>query len=106
MILVAVLAFLLYTAFQKEGRWIRVTVDEKEFGVYTLEQDQIIEINDTNTLEIKDGKADMIAGRCPDKLCVHQKAISNSGESIICLPLKIVVSVVGGEAGELDAVAG
>ena len=31
--------------------------------------------------------------RCPDQICVHEKAISADGESIICLPNKIVVEV-------------
>ena len=42
---------------------------------------------------------------CPDKLCVHQKAVSRDGESIICLPNKVVVSIEGGEDREMDAVA-
>ena len=41
---------------------------------------------------------------CPDLLCVHQKAISKEGESIICLPNKVVVTIRGGEETELDAV--
>ncbi len=30
---------------------------------------------------------------CPDKLCVKQGKISKSGESIICLPHKVVVKI-------------
>ena len=53
---------------------------------------------------IEDGKADMVWADCPDKLCVNQKAISREGESIICLPNKVVISSVGGEEREVDAV--
>ena len=83
---------------------VQVSVDGVIFGQYPLEEDRTVEINDTNRLELADGKADMIWADCPDKLCVHQKAISRDGESIICLPNKVVVSIVGGEARELDAV--
>lgn len=42
---------------------------------------------------IRDGKADMKEADCPDKLCVHQKAISAENESIVCLPDRVVVTV-------------
>ena len=32
---------------------IRITVDGKEYGTYSLEKDQTIKINDTNVCEIK-----------------------------------------------------
>ena len=41
---------------------------------------------------------------CPDQLCVHQKAISRTGESIICLPNQVVVSVQGSKEGKLDGI--
>ena len=44
------------------------------------------------------------AGR-PDKLCVKQGEISKAGESIICLPNRIIVSVEGGEESGIDATA-
>ena len=61
-------------------------------------------IQDSNVLMIKDGRAQMKSADCPDQICVRQKAISKEGESIICLPNKVVVSIVGGEEKELDAV--
>ncbi len=80
---------------------VRVTVDGKEFGSYSLSEDGEIPISNgnkvTNTLVIKDGKADMIEADCPDKLCVHQKAISAKGEMIVCLPNKVVAEVVSSE---------
>ena len=47
----------------------------------------------TNTLEIRDGCADMTDADCPDKICVNQKAVSRPGETIVCLPNKVVVEV-------------
>lgn len=84
---------------------VLVTVDGKAYGTYDLASDQTVDINGTNTLVIQDGQADMKDADCPDKLCVHQKAISRDGESIICLPNKIVVTIEGGKESELDAVA-
>lgn len=75
-------------------------------GVYSLSKDRTVKINGgTNLLQIKNGKVDMIEADCPDKLCVNQKAISKNGESIICLPNKVVVTVESNENSEFDAVA-
>lgn len=88
---------------QKEGRVV-VSMDGEEFGSWSLSEDYTVEIGDGNRLVIKDGEADMIWADCPDKLCVNQKSISREGESIICLPNKVVVSIVGGEESTVDAV--
>lgn len=87
------------------GSYAVVTQDGKEYGRYSLEEKQEILINDTNLLKIENGVADMIEANCPDKLCVHQKAIQKKGETIVCLPNKVVVEI-GGEAvyNEIDAV--
>ena len=82
-----------------------VKVDGEEKGTYRLSEEQTIEINGgTNILQIKEGKADMTEADCPDKLCVHQKAISKDGESIICLPNQVVVEIESSESSEYDAV--
>ena len=84
---------------------VTVKVDGKIEGSYPLTEDQTIELNHgTNILEIKNGEASMIEADCPDQICVHQKAISANGESIICLPNKIVVEVQSEKDSELDAV--
>lgn len=81
-----------------------VYVAGKIYGTYDLSKEQKIVIQDSNVLMIKDGRAQMESADCPDQICVRQKAISKEGESIICLPNKVVVSIVGGEEKELDAV--
>ena len=59
----------------------------------------------TNTLVIKGGVADMTSADCPDHLCVKQKAISKEGESIICLPNKVVVTVKSGMKSDIDSIS-
>ena len=54
---------------------------------------------------IKDGKADMIHADCPDKICVHQKAVSAENETIVCLPNKIVVTVTNSNEEGMDGFA-
>lgn len=104
-IVVAVAGVILFSRYDNiSSTSIVVTVDGKLFGTYSLKKDQEIEINDTNYLIIRDGIADMIKANCPDQICVKQKPISKNNESIICLPNKVIVEVVGGEKTEFDAV--
>lgn len=94
--------------FHTKGNRIVIERDGKEYGTYPLDKEQIIEITDTdgkvtNTLVIKDEKADMTDADCPDKRCVHQKAISLENENIVCLPNKIVVTVENSNSSDMDA---
>lgn len=89
---------------------VRVTVDGRVYGTYPLSKDDTIEIKNvdgdvTNTLVIKDGVADVTAADCPDHLCVKQKAISKEGESIICLPNKVVVTVKSNTKSDIDSIS-
>ena len=89
------LAGILWAGFhisgQKDHNRIRITVDGKEFGTYSLARDQVIHIGDTNVCQIKNGKVTMIEATCPDHYCMKQKAVDKHGGSIICLPNKVVI---------------
>ena len=56
-------------------------------------------------LSIKDGSASIIEASCPDLLCVKQKEIREAGESIICLPNKLVIRVINEGETTVDGVA-
>jgi len=105
-ILTAALAvFLLYSlSGNKHSESVTIRIDGTMYGIYDLAEDQMIEVNEGNTLEIKDGQVKMIYADCPDQLCVHQQAISKKYESIICLPNKVVIEVNSSSEDELDAV--
>ena len=93
-------------AGKRSHNTIRITVDGKEFGTYSLSQDQIIHIGDTNVCEIKDGKVTMKKADCKDQICADHKAIEKSGETIVCLPHKVVIEIRSedGKEQELDGV--
>ena len=48
-------------------------------------------------------KASIEEANCPDKICVNHRAIHYSGDSVVCLPHKLTVTVVGGQEDEIDA---
>ena len=50
-------------------------------------------------LEISGGRVRMVDSACPDKLCVRTGWISRPGESIVCLPNRVVIEIKSGEGG-------
>lgn len=89
--------------FRETGDSVTVTVDGKDYGTYALSNDVTVEIKNadgvvTNTLVIKDGKAHVEYASCPDGICVAHKPISREGESIVCLPNRVVITVVSSES--------
>lgn len=90
-----------------EGSNIKITVDGKEYGTYSLFEEQTITIHEgenLNIIEIKGGKAYMQDASCPDQLCVDQNEISFDKESIICLPNKVVITVISDVESDLDGI--
>ena len=80
----------------KTGGAVSVEVDGEVVGVYPLSRNGEFSLCDgSNVLEIKDGKAFMKSADCPDKTCVHSRAISKVGETVVCLPNRVTVSVIG-----------
>lgn len=93
---VAVIALFVFKATQKEGNSVIVTVDGVKKAEYRLDtniKQTINTENGKNTLEIEDGMVYISMADCPDKICKKHRPISKSGESIICLPHKLVVKI-------------
>lgn len=108
---VLVSAVLIWVLFRymngSEGDSVVVIQDGQETERYLLSEDNIYIISygeEYNLLMISDGEAFITDADCPDGLCMKQRAIFRDGESIICLPHKLVIQVEAKEEGKLDAV--
>ena len=94
-----------------EGSTVQVEVNGTVTGTYSLSVDREVEIitgekgEERNLLVIKDGKATVSTATCPDGICAAHKPISREGESIVCLPHKVVITVIGGSGEEPDIIA-
>lgn len=111
LLVVALAAYFCMSFFQgantKNGVAV-VIIDDVEYGRFPLvvDTEERIELPDGsyNLLVIQDGKADVTEASCPDGICVNHRAISKQGQSIVCLPNKVVVEIENGEESDLDAV--
>lgn len=87
------------------GAKVIVSVDGDVYGTYSLKEDQSIEIGNTNRIRIKNGTVMMEKADCPDQICVKHRPVSRVGDSIICLPNKVVISIEGKKQSEgLDGI--
>ncbi len=98
--------------FRSSGDTVKVTVDGKLYGTYSLSQTITEDIksgetdNQLNRLVISDGKAYMETASCPDGICVAHRPIFRNGESIVCLPNRVVITVITDNSTDsLDIVA-
>lgn len=108
LLIVTALAALALFLFRAEGDTVIVTVDGEFFGEYALSEDRTVEIigeNGRNLLVIQNGEASISEASCPDGICSSHRPISRSGESIICLPNKVVVEVHSQEKEQADIIA-
>jgi len=92
----ALTAALILFLMRTEGDTVVVTVDGKITAEYPLSEDRTSEIKNGdgyNLLVIKDGKAYVEHASCPDGICSSHRPICHDGESIICLPNKVVIEI-------------
>ena len=100
----------LYNILSREsGARVSVTVAGEELCTLPLDEDTSLVIGEgerQNTLVISGGEAWISEASCPDHVCVRSGHVSFDGQTIVCLPHKLVITVVGGEESGLDVVVG
>ena len=79
------------------GDHVTVRMGDGTVREYPLDQDKEIKLELAdgryNLLVIRDGSAWVEEASCPDGLCIHMGRISRQGQSIICLPNKLIIEV-------------
>lgn len=107
---ILLLAGILYLLFRPggTGAWAVVAIDGRETARYSLLEDRTVKLGDEdyNILKISHGAAAVIEANCGDHTCIRTGEISREGESIVCLPHRLIVRIEGGEALPFDASVG
>ena len=100
LLIISAIGMIYLFVFRESGDVVKVTVDGKLYGIYSLSESITEDIvtgdggSEHNRLVIADGKAHMEYATCPDGICVDHRPIFRNGESIVCLPNKVVITVV------------
>jgi len=81
-----------YVSIQVDGKEIKkIIFDKKIIGKQIPIQTEY----GYNLVEIGDESVRVIEADCPDKIDVKQGTISKIGETIVCLPNKLVIEIKG-----------
>ncbi|NLL81500.1 MAG: NusG domain II-containing protein [Tissierellia bacterium] len=88
-------------AFSDDDKYVSIQVNGEEIKRFIFDSKligQTIPIETKygyNLIEIGDEKVRVIEADCPDKIDVKQGYISNIGETIVCLPNRLIIEIKG-----------
>lgn len=94
-LLAAALIGLLFLRPKQSGKYASVMVEGEEIARYPLSEEIETDIsqNGTNRLVIKNGYASIESADCLNQICVKHEAINKLGETIVCLPNKLIIKI-------------
>lgn len=96
MLIALISAVIVYLTHNK-GDMAVIKVDGNIVSELSLSDNTTITIEGyqggSNTVSIIDGKAYVSEADCPDEICVKTGGISRAGETIVCLPHRVVVEI-------------
>lgn len=90
------LLLLIRIVFMSDGTKAVVTLDGTVVMEQDLEEDCSISIQTQegyNIFQVQNGRASISEADCRDQICVEHTEISRKGETIVCLPHKLVVEI-------------
>ncbi len=90
--IIFVLTMALLILFSKQGSRVVVKQNNKTIYTESINTNKTIDIG-TNCIVIKDGIVYMDNASCKNQVCVNTGEISKKGESIVCLPNKVIVEI-------------
>jgi hypothetical protein len=99
-ILIALIALIICNQYKKrttDNAYVVIEINGEEIGRYSLNENRELELETynggSNIVVIKDNEVTVTEASCPDKICVNHKAIKYNGETIICLPNRMTVTI-------------
>ena len=111
-LLAAATALLFYLPRTQSGQLTAVITQHgqtvRTVPLTSLDKELVIPLDDGNyhlTVHVDGTGVYVSDSDCPGQDCVHTGAISRAGQSIVCLPAQVVISLVGA-ASDVDAVLG
>lgn len=81
--------------FKGTGKTAKIYVDNELVKTVSLQKDIELDLNleMNNIIVVNGGKIAVVSADCPDKTCVMTGYIDTSGQSIVCIPSKLVIKV-------------
>ncbi len=88
------------------GQTAEISVGGEVARIVPLDKDDSFFVGDVS-FEVKDGEIFVTDSPCRDKICVKSGGIKNVGETIICLPERVSVRIIGkSDSDSADIIVG
>lgn len=91
-----------------DGLGVVIYSDNELYGRYSLNDNVTVNVchgdKITNTVCIENGRAYISEADCPDLLCTGQQSICREGETICCLPNRVLVVIESSDLDRYDAI--
>jgi hypothetical protein len=108
LLLIGAAAMVYVHGIDAAGSTVIIESDGKVFAEYSITEDVTVKVPAAvhktdgkdeayNIVEIHDGKVKVTEATCHNQICVNHAEIDSAGESIICLPNKLIVKISGEE---------
>lgn len=82
-----------------------IYIGDKLAQEVNLRQNTLISLAMNNIqIEVKEGKVRVAKSNCPKQICVNTAWIKTPGQTIVCVPYKIVIQIKATDPTLLDAV--
>ena len=91
--------------YQEAGKYAEISIGQETVKKVPLNENKNYTLEGTSlTVSVCDGEIYVSASGCADHLCVKSGKISLVGKSIVCLPQRVIIRIVGDL--DVDAVSG
>ena len=105
-LVLAVAVLVVINLTKNEGAYAEAVIDGDVVGKYPLAVDGVYSLNGgTNTLTVKDGVAYMSFSDCPDHTCEIAGKVKHVGQTIVCLPNHLTITIIGESDDSVDFVS-
>jgi hypothetical protein len=91
------------------GSEIVVQVNGKIVARMNLSQNQQMEITGARgamLIQVAQGRVRVVSSNCPEKICVKTGAIHRAGDTIVCVPNRVVIRITGSGQANLNLITG
>lgn len=94
--------------YEYDRTYAEITINGKVYKKIPLSEhtgEEFIDVkyeNKINTVRARDNKISIVEASCPDSLCIHQGEIFKVGQSIVCLPNKVMIEIKGNKLEDSD----
>ncbi len=107
LILISALLWMFFRSGKQAGGNVSVIIDGQKkysFDLRDNKREEIRQGDQINVLRIENGQVWIESANCANQLCVRHARIQSAGDTIVCLPHRLIVKIEGGET-EVDSIS-